>query len=245
MDIVWVVSAYVGGIFTAFLPCTLPVILGYLGILIPLKDSSVQQKVIVLTLFTLGFSFTYAVIGFSMGLIGSTLSSVFISMRDVFPYIASGLFLLFGAMMFRLVPTPTFGLHRSIAKSVSRISIFGIGILFALGWSPCIGPVLGGLLTLAANSHTAIQGSILLFVFSIGLMTPFTFLAFFQNYIIRAVSKYAYILRAIEYVFGVFFIVIGLWFMFPSLFPWIGTITTLSFPFLDSIQSKLTLPPLF
>ena len=253
MDVLlWVASAYAGGVFTAFLPCTFPVVLGYIGLLVSLGIQSVGRKIFILTLFTLGFSSVFAALGFAAGLAGSYAALGFAAestplfslsfLRELFPFIMSAVFFLFAGMMFRVIPTPIF---HTLKVPMGGLGAVSIGALFALGWSPCIGPVLGALLTLSANAHTALSGTVLLGVFSFGLMTPLLALIFFQKGIVGFISRNQFVLRAAECMFGCAFLFIGLWFLFPSLFPWIGGILSISIPFLDDIQSGFKVPSLF
>ena len=96
-------------------------------------------------------------------------------------------------------------------RKASIISAFILGLAFGAGWTPCIGPVLAGILTVSANSSSNIAGaSALLFVYSLGLGIPFIITALFTD---KAVSFFSFFKRhgkAVEVFSGLFLIILGI-----------------------------------
>ena len=86
---------------------------------------------------------------------------------------------------------------------------FGIGSAFAVGWTPCIGPILGAVLTLAATSATVVQGTMLLAFWSLGLGVPFLITGFALGSVMRLLKKVRPLMPVLEIVGGVFIIFIG------------------------------------
>ena len=92
-----------------------------------------------------------------------------------------------------------------------------IGVIFAAGWSPCIGPVLGGVLTLAASSGSVLTGMLLLCAFAVGIMIPLTILAVLYTKAaerLQEIPKFLPIMRSIG---GLLFIALGIFFLFGDL----------------------------
>ena len=124
--------------------------------------------------FVLGFSIIFILLGTFAAAIGGLLGHS----RDYIARAAGFLVIFFGLMMLDVVHLPVIGQewHVKIPKflSVGRWeSSLLIGALFALGWSPCIGPILGTVLFFASTSSTIVQGALLLGIFSLGLAIPF------------------------------------------------------------------------
>ena len=94
-------------------------------------------------------------------------------------------------------------------KNASSANSFGIGALFALGWSPCVGPLLGSILILASGSGTIVQGVFLLAVFSLGLAIPFLATALAVGKAFKFISRWAGALETINKVAGIFLIALG------------------------------------
>jgi cytochrome c-type biogenesis protein len=88
-----------------------------------------------------------------------------------------------------------------------------MGLAFAFGWTPCIGPVLGPILTLAGGRATVSEGALLLAVYSIGLGIPFLIAAFFSDAFMRFLSRFRMHLGRVEKVMGGLLVVAGILFM--------------------------------
>lgn len=169
-------------------PCVVPLVPAYLGYLSGTTigadrpgsaggDQSAVTRRTVLAhalAFVLGFSLVFTALGASIGLIGY-------AVRDLLPYLqrAGGVVLVvLGLHTMHLITLPF--LHRELRLDPSRVRRDGgyfssvlVGAIFAAGWTPCIGIVLSGILTLAATSATVSQGAMLLLAYSMGLGVPF------------------------------------------------------------------------
>jgi cytochrome c-type biogenesis protein len=124
--------------------------------------------------FVIGFSIVFILLGASAGFIGSLLGT----WRDSLGRVAGAVIIVFGLTMLGILRLPVLSrdshFHPPHFITLGRWeSSFLIGVLFALGWSPCIGPVLGTILLLASGSSTVLEGAFLLLIFSIGLGLPF------------------------------------------------------------------------
>ncbi len=173
------------GLLSFASPCVVPLVPGYLGYL---SGATVgpegqlvgeRRKVVAhALLFVLGFTLVFTAVGASVGLIGFAL------LRNM-PLVqkAGGIILVvLGLHTLRLINLPW--LNRTFQVDFSRVGrkrgYFGsllIGAIFAVGWTPCVGIVLSGILTLAATSATVGQGALLLVAYSLGLGLPFVLAA--------------------------------------------------------------------
>jgi cytochrome c-type biogenesis protein len=159
-------------------------------------------------LFVFGFSLIFVL----FGLVSGTLGKFLILHRAVISSLG-GIFVIgFGLIMLGYIPFPNFfarvGLPHWLHPG-KPFSAFLLGLLFALGWSPCLGPILGTILLLAGSSGTALYGGYLLAVYSLGLALPFLFVAFLYGSAFTYIAPLARYLPIIEKCAGVFLVIIG------------------------------------
>ena len=233
-----IVPAFLAGLLTFVMPCTLPLLPVYISILsgsatreldTPEKTRRAGRKMIWNgVFFVLGFSIVFILLGFVASslfqLLGpnfrSSLTSasgfiiVFFGLVIVFMQLAPWLQTRFGLglpFFSKLQGTYKLQLPEKL-KNGTPIASFLVGFTFAFGWSPCIGPILGSLIGLAANSDTGFQGVLLLGVFSVGLAIPFILIALLLSFgiktlsYIRGLNKYS---GKISVVGGTVMILIG------------------------------------
>jgi cytochrome c-type biogenesis protein len=156
-----------------------------------------------------GFTTTFVLFWISIGLIGYLIP-------DYLPYIriAGGILLIFiGFNVMGVWRVPflqrEFRAPFSLRGRVSYRRSFILGLLFAAGWTPCIGPVLAGIIGLASLRDTVWQGGYLLLVYSMGLGTPFIITAFAINPVTRLLRRVGSHHRVISLLTGVFIIAVG------------------------------------
>lgn len=165
-------------------PCTLPIVPGYLAFIAgvplsalqnPAARKSARRAVLKNALaFCLGFSVVFILLGASAGLLGALLGP----WREILARLGGGIIIIFGLTMLGVLNTSFLSRERRLRLpeflTLGRLSSSAlVGALFALGWSPCIGPILGTVLLIASTSSTALYGAGLLGVFSLGLAIPF------------------------------------------------------------------------
>ena len=154
--------------------------------------------------FLLGLSFVFVALGFSAGFI----SDLLFDYGDALRIAAGALLILMGAVTLHLVPLPF--LQRDLRARLSHkpAGYAGsalVGVAFGAGWTPCIGPVLTGILALAGSSGSAWQGGLLLGVYSLGFAAPFLVAAQFLT-LFRKLGRYAGVL---EKVGGALLVIVG------------------------------------
>jgi len=177
--------AFISGILTFLAPCTLPLVPGYLGFISgvspedlkdPQKAGRIRWKIFRNGLFfMLGFGAVFVVWGTLIGFIGA---SVLASYRLWLARIGGIFVIIFGLYMLNILKIPL--LNREfqfkpppIFEKGKALNSFILGTAFAFGWTPCVGPILGSILLIASTSTTALQGGLLLTIFSAGLAIPF------------------------------------------------------------------------
>jgi cytochrome c-type biogenesis protein len=170
------VLAFAAGLVSFVSPCVLPLVPGYLAFVTggesPSRDG--RKPLVPILLFILGFALVFTVIG---GFTASALTRWLKS--DTGERLAGVVVLAFGVFMLlyalRLGVPWLYREERPFLTRVrpGRAGAFPLGMAFAIGWTPCIGPVLGAILTLAANQGSTARSILLLFFYSMGLGVPF------------------------------------------------------------------------
>lgn len=221
MEFSLIIPAFIAGIFTFLAPCTLPLVPGYLGFISgvsaldlqdPLKLKSARKKIFLNgILFVIGFSLIFILLGSLFGLGGSAL----VQYRTWLSRIGGLFVILFGLFMIGALRLPFLNIEKKIRitkvlKPGSPASSLIFGATFAFGWTPCIGPILGSILTLAAASATVGQGSFLLLIFSLGLAIPFLIIAAGISSVSNHLSKLNKHLHAISIIGGLFLVFLGI-----------------------------------
>ncbi|MCY4577107.1 MAG: cytochrome c biogenesis CcdA family protein [Candidatus Kaiserbacteria bacterium] len=219
------VTIFAGSI-TVFLPCTYPMVLGYIALIIGDEDSNnIPYTLTTTSWFFTGFAVAYAIFGGVAGLFGqfSQTAVWFNQAKPTLVIIGAIFFIIVGLVLLRAVPLPEKLLGNKsfpIPKMLPVHTWWGvtlIGVIFAAGWSPCIGPVLGGVLTLAASSGSVLTGMLLLCAFAVGIMIPLTILAVLYTKAaerLQEIPKFLPIMRSIG---GLLFIALGIFFLFGDL----------------------------
>lgn len=230
------IPAFAAGVVTFFAPCTLPLVPAFLAFIsgVPMTDlgdreklARVKSKIVMNAVFAiLGFSFVFIFFGSVLGLLGIPL----LRYRFLLLRIGGVLIILFGLFM---VSEGRFNflsfLYKERRVNLTRflkpgnfVSSFLFGATFGLGWTPCIGPVLGAIMTLAVTAGGVLRSAALLGVFSLGLGLPFLLVALTIAYVSNYLAKIERYLNAIYFVAGLFLIFIGVLLVFNLLPLWTG-----------------------
>jgi cytochrome c-type biogenesis protein len=174
--------AFAAGIVAFASPCVLPIVPGYLSFVtaagerhastVPETNTRTRQTIPVL-LFVAGFSVVFTSLGAFAGVLIPVVQSTTGQRIAGLAVLVVGVFLVMYAL--RLGSASLFAERRPLLARVrpGRVAAFPLGMAFAAGWTPCIGPVLAGTLALAATQSDPLRSAILLFAFSMGLGVPF------------------------------------------------------------------------
>jgi cytochrome c-type biogenesis protein len=188
-----VAVAFAAGLLSFLSPCVLPLVPSYIGFLtgMTLPEMTGRRRVALLhaLLFVAGFSLIFVLLGASATALGRALNVYQIWLQRV----GGVLIIVFGLLCLGLFKLDILTLERRVHLERKPVGFLGsalVGMAFAAGWTPCIGPVLGGILGLAATSSDLSRGMLLLGVYSAGLAVPFliaavaieSFLGWFQRF---------------------------------------------------------------
>lgn len=213
MTLALIIPAFIAGLLMFLAPCTLPIVPGYLAFIAGAPGGAdVSRRRIVWNAFAfvLGFSIVFIALGASAGFLGSIIGP----WRGVIARAGGAILILFGLTMLGVFKIPLLSreMHIALPKFISIgkwQSSALIGALFAVGWSPCIGPILGSILLLASSSATALQGAFLLGVFSLGLGLPFILTAYLMQSGQNMFGRWATTSQVLSILGGIALLVIG------------------------------------
>ncbi|MFN2302262.1 MAG: cytochrome c biogenesis CcdA family protein [Anaerolineales bacterium] len=172
--------AAVGGLLSFLSPCTLPILPAYFAF----AFQSGRSQILANTLsFLLGLSAMFAMLGASASILGRVL----LRNQELILLFGGSLILVFGTMS--LLGMGFTGMAQASDKVVNNRGLWGsflFGLTFAVGWSSCVGPILGAVLTLAAQTGSVTQGTMLLFIYALGLGLPLIIVSTFLGRVPRS-----------------------------------------------------------
>jgi len=210
--------AFLAGLVSFFSPCVfslMPAYIGYLGgrSLIHVELNIKTRRVDTFfhgMAFVLGFSFVFIILGIAF----SALSQFLYQTRDILARTGGIIIILFGLHTTGLFRIPLFDLElkpqSKIVEGGGLVSSFLMGIFFSAGWSPCVGPTLGMILTLAIEEAKIGVGIILLSAYSLGMAIPFLAAALGIGWVTNALQRYSKAMRIAQYLMGVISIIVGI-----------------------------------
>ena len=213
-------AAFLAGLLTFLAPCTLPLVPAYLGFISgvdeaqlrnPATAAAARRQIFLNGLaFIIGFTVIFIAFGVLAGFAGTALADY----RIWLTRIGGVLVILFGLFMLGFLKLPFWqgGAGLPLPKWLTLgkpSSSFLVGAVFALGWTPCVGPILGSILLLAGTSGTAFTGGVMLTIFSIGLAIPFIIIALAFSRATSYIEKISPYLKVISVLGGVFLILLG------------------------------------
>lgn len=223
------VSALLAGLLSFFSPCVLPLIPVYVGMLAGDAEAAARGvsgranrlRLLANALaFVLGISFVFVALGIGAGLLGSLLNNAYLTC-------ALGLLVfVFGLQTAGLIHIPL--LERQVKAEVKGprkgkvATSFLLGLAFSFGWTPCVGPILGTILALAAEQGGVAASAGLLLVYSLGLCVPFLVIALASDLLLKRVRKLNRFLPAIQRAGGALIAVMGLWMVFSQVGALVG-----------------------
>jgi cytochrome c-type biogenesis protein len=237
-DDVSLVAAFVAGILSFISPCVLPLVPGYLSFisgvsLERLRDGSADRPELAsatrrVFFASLAFVFGFTVVFVVLGAAASTLGQAISAYKSILGKVAGVVLILFGLHTMGVLPINLLYREARFQTETKPVGLFGaffVGLAFAFAWTPCIGPILGAILTLAANEDQVQQGMLLLATYSLGLGIPFLATSLAVNRFFAAFSKIRRHYKAIEVTAGLFMIAVGV-LIFTDQFTWIARVLT-------------------
>lgn len=219
MESVSILTAFAFGVLSFISPCVLPIVPGYLSFISGVSfdemqnaesRSKVRKKIAVnCAFFILGFSLVFIALGASATAVGQFLHDQI----NLISKVAGAIIIIFGIHMIGLFKIPFLNYEKRFNTSGKPLSLFGtflVGMAFAFGWTPCIGPILAAILTIASQQDTVWKGVTLLSVYSLGLGLPFLLTGLSITLFYNVFNKLKRHLHKIEIVGGIFLVVVGI-----------------------------------
>lgn len=212
-------AAALAGLVSFLSPCVLPLIPGYISFISGLSLQDLKEsdrsagllwKAFLSSLwFVLGFSFVFILLGAS----ATALGQLFLDKIDALRKVAGVVIIVFGLHLVGILRIPFLQYEKKLnvrTKPLTAVGAFVVGAAFAFGWTPCIGPILAGILSLASTQETIGQGVLLLSVYSLGLGVPFLLTSLFFQTFLRFSAGFRRYLRVVEVVSGILLIAVGI-----------------------------------
>jgi len=210
------VAALAAGIVSFLSPCVLPIVPPYLAYMSGVSVTELSQgqgarnKALLPALFfVLGLSTVFLFLGFTASAIGT----LFLQYQSVFNTVAGILVMIFGAHFIGVYRIGFLDREARIDvgdRGGSALGAYVLGLAFAFGWTPCIGPQLGAILSLAASEASVARGTLLLAVYALGLGIPFLLVAAFLPRLTGLMSWMKRHMERIERIMGLLLWTIGL-----------------------------------
>lgn len=205
--------AFAAGVLSFLSPCVLPLVPSYVGFLtgMTLDETTARRRLAVghALLFVLGFSLVFVLLGASATALGGALKHYQIWLQR-----AGGvLIILFGLVCLGVIRVGWMEQERRLQLRDKPVGFLGsalVGMAFGFGWTPCIGPVLGGILGLAATSTDVTRGMLLLGVYSAGLALPFLAAAYALDVFLDWFQRFRKYLPWVMRASGAMLVLVGL-----------------------------------
>ena len=212
-----IMVAFSAGLFSFLSPCVLPLFPSYLSFITGMSvdqltnDASGARSTVLLhsIAFIAGFTTVFVSLGASFSAAGQFLFEY----RDWIRIAGGALIIVFGLYIAGILRVGMFSRTRQLQvrnKPAGFLGSYLVGLTFAIGWTPCVGPILGSILTLASNDKTVQQGIALLFGYSAGLGVPFLLSSLALGGFLKFFKKYRPFIPTVERVAGVLLVAVGL-----------------------------------
>lgn len=208
--------AFLAGLASFLSPCVLslvPAYIGYLGGRAAGGESSGKNRWVTFShglAFVLGFSLVFIL----FNIIASALGLLLYDVRTWLAKLGGFVIVVFGLHMIGVFRIPfleyDLRVHSQVDRRLGYISSVLMGIFFSAGWSPCIGPVLGWIMTFSVNGGSIVKGTTLGVAYSAGLAIPFLLAALGIGWVSNILRRYSKLMRMVEIVMGVLLIMVGI-----------------------------------
>jgi cytochrome c-type biogenesis protein len=232
--------ALAAGVISFLSPCVLPIVPPYLAYMggVSLSDMSSEsaarrRAVIAALFFVLGLSTVFLILGFT----ASAFGAFFLQNQVLFAQISGVVIIIFGLHfigLFRIGFLDQEARLDAGDKGGSSFGAYVLGLAFAFGWTPCIGPQLGAILSLAASEGSVTRGTVLLGIYALGLGLPFLLAAMFITRAMGLMNRLKRHMKLIERVMGSLLILVGLA-MLTGAFSWFAFWLLETFPALATL----------
>jgi cytochrome c-type biogenesis protein len=211
-----IVTAITAGLVSFASPCVLPLVPGYVSIVAGTAVGSdnvwPRSRRLATWMLSLCFIVGFSTVFVALGASATTLSRLLRAFSYEANIVGGVVVILFGLFMTGLVRMPWLERdlrYHGMLRGGEPIGAYLLGVAFAFGWTPCIGPVLGAILTVSAVSATALDGVVLLSLYSLGLGIPFFLAALFTRQMVEQLHRVRRAGRALQIAAGGVTVVMG------------------------------------
>lgn len=218
MENVGILTSFVFGLLSFVSPCVLPIVPGYLSFISGVSFDEMQDtgnramvRNRILTnsvFFILGFSLVFIALGASATVIGQFLHE----QLSLLSKIAGAVIIVFGLHMIGVFKIPFLNYEKRFQTGGKKLGLFGafvVGLAFAFGWTPCIGPILAAILAIASQQDSIGKGIVLLTAYSLGLGIPFLLTGLSITAFYNVFNRFKRYLHTVEIVGGVLLVGVG------------------------------------
>lgn len=240
-------GAFVAGLVSFASPCVLPLVPPYLAFLAGVSldqlsgdggddsaNKAATRRVVIMSLaFVAGFSTVFVALGASASFIGDLLTEYL----TILGYVAGAIILVLGLHFLGVFRIGLLFREARFQVQQKPLGLFGsyvVGLAFAFGWTPCVGPVLAAILLYAGSEAEVTKGALLLLSYALGIGVPFIITAFFVGPFLRLMAQYRRHMGKVEKIMGVMLVITGILFLTNSMssiaywmlemFPSLGTV---------------------
>ena len=210
------IAAFFAGLISFLSPCVLPLVPGYVSLIsgagveeLKAPEAHLMQRVMVNSI---GFILGFSVVFITLGAISTEIGQIAARYKHTLSIVAGVVIIIFGLHLTGIFQIKWLlqdtRLHR-VKGSSTPIGAFVIGFAFAFGWTPCLGPILTAILTLAGEQDTLVKGVLLLGVYSLGLAVPFLLTSLLMERFLKFYSRFRSHMHALEIASGGLLIALG------------------------------------
>src|ERR1700735_4001617 len=210
-------AAFIAGLISFLSPCVLPLVPGYLSLIsgvgieeLKSRQGQLMRRVMVNSI---GFILGFSVVVITLGAISTEIGQMAARYKHTLSILAGVVIIIFGLHLtgiFKIKALYTDARLHSVKGSSTPIGAFVIGFAFAFGWTPCLGPILTAILTIAGEQDTLVKGVLLLAVYSLGLAVPFLVTSLLMERFLKFYSRFRSHMHAVEIASGGLLIALGI-----------------------------------
>ncbi len=199
-------TVFIAGLLSFFAPCTYALMPAYIGVLTDYSKNPLETFLRT-AFFVLGLGVTFITLGFGVGAIGQLFQ------LDSFYWIMGTIVILMGLHQMDVLRIPFLERYMTTKFRLfighSYFSSFWIGLTFSFAWTPCVGPVLGAVLLVAAQSSQIFYGAWLMFLYTLGIAVPFIIIALLSNVLVKHMGALEKYLLPIKRIGGLLIVFMG------------------------------------
>jgi cytochrome c-type biogenesis protein len=211
------IAAFFAGLISFLSPCVLPLVPGYVSMIsgvgveeLKSPQAQLMRRVMVNSI---GFILGFSVVFITLGAISTEVGQLAARYKHTLSIVAGVVIIIFGIHLtgiYKIKFLYTDARLHSVKGSSTLIGAFVVGFAFAFGWTPCLGPILSGILAVASEQDTLVKGILLLSVYSLGLAVPFLLTSLLMERFLKFYSRFRSYMHALEVASGALLIALGI-----------------------------------